>query len=282
MEPNSDNNSNAEQIEFWNGDAGATWARRQQRMDALLAPITDAAMQVCPVEAGDRVLDVGCGCGDTTLRLVDRGAVATGVDVSRPMLARARERAAASSRAASFMLGDAAETRFAGEYDLLFSRFGVMFFGNPTAAFTNLRRALRPGGQLCFVCWQPVQRNAWIWTPMTAARPLLPPQPTPDPRAPGPFAFADPDYLREILGGAGFADVRINPLTTSLLLGADVDAALEMVCEVGPLSRSLAGIDPTVRARIIDAVREPLQANLTPAGVSLGAACWIVHASNAA
>jgi len=272
---------NAEQIEFWNGDAGATWARRQQRMDALLAPISDAAMQACRIATGDRVLDVGCGCGDTTLRMSQRGALATGVDVSQPMLARARERATAGAHAASFIHGDAAVTSFATKYDLLFSRFGVMFFDAPTAAFTNLRRALRAGGALCFVCWQPVQRNAWIWTPMTAARPLLPPQPTPDPRAPGPFAFADPDYVREILGGAGFADVRIDALTTSLLLGDDVDAALEMVCEVGPLSRSLAGLDPTVRARIIDAVREPLQANLTPAGVSLGAACWIVHASNA-
>ena len=271
---------NAEQIEFWNGDAGATWARRQQRMDVLLAPISDAAMQACRIATGDRVLDVGCGCGDTTLSMTQRGAIATGVDVSEPMLARARERATAGAHAATFIHGDAAVTSFATKYDLLFSRFGVMFFDAPTAAFTNLRRALRGGGALCFVCWQPVQRNAWIWTPMNAARPLLPPQPTPDPRAPGPFAFADPDYVRDILGGAGFTDVRIDTLTTSLVLGSDVDSALEMVCEVGPLSRSLAGIDPAVRARIVATVREPLQANVTAAGVSLGAACWIVHASN--
>ncbi len=132
---------------------------------------------------------------------------------------------------------------------------------------------------MCFVCWQLPQLNAWIATPFAAARPLLPPQPPLDPRAPGPFAFADPDYVREILTSAGFSDVRIDPLTATLVLGRDVDSALEMVCEVGPLSRSLAGVDPATRARVVAAVREPLRANLTPAGVALGAACWIVRAS---
>ena len=271
--------SNSEQIEYWNGDAGAMWAKRQDRMDALLAPISEATLGACSVKAGDKVLDVGCGCGDTTLRFAARGATATGVDVSKPMLARARERAAANGLAATFSLGDAAETRFDAEYDLLFSRFGVMFFGDPTAAFANLHGALRASAKLCFVCWQAPNFNPWISVPFSVALPMLPPQPTLEPRAPGPFAFAEPDYVKEILSGAGFKSVTVDALSTSLVLGDSVDSALQMVCEVGPLSRSLAGMDQSTRSRIVAAVREPLQANLTKAGVALGASCWIVRAA---
>ena len=277
METNQ--SANAEQIEFWNGDAGATWAKRQDRMDALLGPITDAVMKACDVGDGDDVLDVGCGCGDTTLKLAQRGATATGVDVSQPMLARARERAAAARLDIRFVLGDAAETRFERTYDALFSRFGVMFFANPTAAFANLHSALRDRGRLCFVCWQPAQLNAWISVPFGAVRPLLPPQPPIDPRAPGPFAFAEADYVEQILTDAGFRSVAIDPLQTELTLGRDVATAIEMVCEVGPLSRSLATLEPALRARVVDAVRAPLAANLKPSGVALGAACWIVRAA---
>jgi SAM-dependent methyltransferase len=273
------NDTNSEQIEFWNGDAGAMWTKRQERMDALLAPISDAVLEACTVKRGDRVLDIGCGCGETSLRLAQRGAVVVGVDISKPMLGRAKERAEMERASATFVLGDAAVTPFERVYDQAFSRFGVMFFGDPTAAFANIRTGVRSGGKLCFVCWQPPQLNAWISAPFAAARPMLPPQPTLDPRAPGPFAFAEPDYVRTILAGAGFRDIRIDGLTTSLVLGRDVDTALEMVCEVGPLSRSLAGIDPAVRERIIAAVRAPLQAALTAGGVALGASCWIVHAT---
>jgi SAM-dependent methyltransferase len=274
-----EHDTNSEQIEFWNGEAGAMWAKRQDRMDALLAPISDAVLKACTVKRGDRVLDVGCGCGETSLRLAQRGATVVGVDISRPMLGRAKERAATEGASATFVLGDAAVTHFERVYDHVFSRFGVMFFSDPTAAFANIRTGVRPGGKLCFVCWQPPQLNAWISTPFAAARPMLPPQPTLDPRAPGPFAFAEPDYVRTVLSGAGFSDIRIDGLTTSLVLGRDVDTALEMVSDVGPLSRSLAGIDPALRARIVAAVRAPLQAALTPSGVTLGASCWIVHAT---
>src|SRR5512147_1712582 len=271
--------TNSEQIEFWNGEAGAIWAKRQGRMDALLAPISDAVLKACTVKRGDRVLDIGCGCGETSLRLAQRGATVVGVDISKPMLGRAKERAAAEGASATFVLGDAAVTHFERVYDQVFSRFGVMFFSDPTAAFANIRTGLRSGGKLCFVCWQPPQLNPWVSAPLAAVRPMLPPQPTLDPRAPGPFAFAEPDYVRTILSGAGFRDIRIDGLTTSLVLARDVDAAIEMVCEVGPLSRSLAGIDPALRARIMAAVRVPLQAALTPSGVTLGASCWIVHAA---
>lgn len=271
--------SNAEQIEFWNGEAGASWAKRQQRMDALLAPISDAVIACARCGPSDRVLDIGCGCGDTSLRLADSGARVTGVDISQPMLNRAKQRAREQRSAAAFVLADAASAAFTADHTLLFSRFGVMFFAEPTAAFTNLRGALRAGGRLCFVSWQPPQNNPWIMTPMLAARPLLPPQPTLDPHAPGPFAFAEPDYVHTILTGAGFKDIAIDPFTTLLVLGNDVDSAVEMISDVGPLSRSLATVDAATRTAVVGAVRQTLQATKTESGVALGAACWIVRAN---
>ena len=196
--------SNAEQIEFWNGDAGASWAKRQRRMDALLAPISSAVIEFAHCGAGDHVLDVGCGCGDTSLRLARSGAMVTGIDISKPMLARARERTREEHRDVTFVLADAATATLASDYSLLFSRFGVMFFAAPSAAFGNLRGALRANGRMCFVCWQPPQLNPWILLPMLAARPHLAPQPTLDPHAPGPFAFADASRVEGILRRAGF------------------------------------------------------------------------------
>ncbi len=272
-------NDNSAQIEYWNGEAGTQWAKGQQRMDTLLAPITTAVLSACSISAGDSALDIGCGCGETSLRLAERGATVLGVDISKPMLERARERAAAAGAAATFILGDAAQTRFERDRNLAFSRFGVMFFSDPTAAFENIRSALRNDGRLCFVCWQAPQLNAWISAPFAAAQPMLPPQPPLEPRAPGPFAFADPKYLHEILTGAGFSDVHVDPLATSLMLGHDVESALAIVRDVGPLSRSLGDMEPAQRAPIIAAVRDVLEANLTAAGVALGAACWIVQAA---
>jgi SAM-dependent methyltransferase len=271
--------SNAEQIEFWNGDAGEIWARQQARMDELLAPITRTILEACGVRPGERVLDVGCGCGDTTIALAQRGARLTAVDVSQPMLARARERARVAGLDIEFVQGDAAEARFAERHDVMISRFGVMFFADPTAAFANLRGALREGGRACFVCWQAPQLNPWISVPVAAVRSLLPPPPETDPRAPGPFAFADREYLESILTGAGFGDVQIDPHETALTLGADVADAVEMVCKVGPLSRAVASLEPDARGPVLAAVSETLAAHATAAGVSLGAACWLVRAS---
>lgn len=270
--------SNAEQIEYWNGEAGAIWARRQDDMDALLAPISAAVIAAARCGARDRVLDIGCGCGDTSLHLAKSGARVTGVDISQPMLNRAKQRAVDERSGATFVLADAATATLTHDHTLLFSRFGVMFFSSPIAAFANLHDALHAEGRLCFVCWQPPQNNPWIMTPMLAARPLLPPQPTLDPHAPGPFAFAEADYVRSILSDAGFTNVAIDPFTTALALGGDLESAIRMVCEVGPLSRSLATVDAATRLAVIAAVRPALQANTTANGVALGAACWIVRA----
>ena len=149
--------TNQEQIDYWNQRAGATWAELQERLDALLAPLSKAGLNAAQVKAGERVLDVGCGCGDTSIALQQKGAEVLGVDVSAPMLEHARKR----DSSVKYLQADAARTDFEGVFDLMFSRFGVMFFDDPKSAFKNLHGALKPDGRMLFVCWQPPAANPW-------------------------------------------------------------------------------------------------------------------------
>jgi SAM-dependent methyltransferase len=277
MDDTVQSEGNADQIEFWNGWMGARWVEQQVFMDRLLEPLGDALLQAAAVGSGQRVLDVGCGCGGTTLAVARAGAQATGIDVSAPMLAHARTRAGGADNP-TFIEADAALHPFAGDYDLVLSRFGVMFFNDPVVAFTNLRTALRPGGRLCVLCWRAPQENPWVAVPMAAAQPFLPPTEPLDPRAPGPFAFADSEYVTTILRDAGFADVEVTALDRPLVLGADAEAATEFIARIGPVSRTLADLDEDERRPILDAVAGALAPHAGADGVALGAACWIVTA----
>ncbi len=217
---------NADQLAYWNGENGDKWARLQERLDGLFAPISAAAVAAAAPRPGDRVLDIGCGCGDTVLALAEAvgplGSV-TGVDISGPMLAVAGHRIAARELAqAAVLRADAATEPFApGSVDLVFSRFGVMFFDAPSEAFINIRRAMKPGGRLVFACWRPFRENPWFHTPYEAAAPHLPEQEKADPEAPGPFAFAEPERVTRILGVAGFTDGRGRPLRRDAHLRAE-------------------------------------------------------------
>lgn len=270
--------SNQDQIDYWNGEAGETWVRAQARLDALLAPITEAVLDRAAVSEADAVLDVGCGCGGTSLALADRARAVLGVDVSAPMVEHARGRAGDRSDL-SFAVADAANAEFAAEHDLLFSRFGVMFFADPRAAFRNLHGALAPEGRVCFVCWQAPRANPWMAVAGAAVQPFLPaPAAPPDPKAPGPFAFADPDHVRAVLGDAGFEDVALEDLRMDLRLAGDLDEALEFQMEIGPLARVMAELDGETRSAALDAARSALAAHMGDDGLRLGAACWIVTA----
>ena len=158
-------NDNSEQIEFWNGSTATSWVAAEERMDALLAPLSQHVIACASVQPGEAVLDIGCGCGPTSLAMAAAGARVVGIDVSAPMLARARENGRGNARV-EFIEADASSHPFKPEFDLLFSRFGVMFFADPAAAFTNLRDALKPSGRLCFICWQAVAENPWLAAPM--------------------------------------------------------------------------------------------------------------------
>lgn len=276
---------NADQIDYWNGDAGERWARYQDRLDGMLAPFSAAVLDLAAVKPGERILDIGCGCGATTFDAADRAGGtgrALGVDISGPMVARARKRAEALGSRAEFMLADAATHDFApAGFDLFISRFGIMFFADPAAAFAHMKKALAPSGRVAFVCWRPMKENGWVSVPFFAALPHLPPQEPPVPGAPGPFAFADPARFSGILKEAGYKDIDIEPFDASLSLGDGADPvglALEQTLEIGPLSRALKELPDETKTRAANAVREALGKYVSNGEVRLGGAVWLVSA----
>jgi SAM-dependent methyltransferase len=278
-DPVPSSGGNADQVAYWNAAAGETWVAMQDRLDGVIEPLGARAMAALAPAAGERVIDVGCGCGQTSLALaagVGAGGAVLGADISRPMLAVARRRATDLAQV-RFVEADAQNHAFSpGAFDAVFSRFGVMFFADPTAAFGNLRQALRPGGRIAFVCWRAFAENAWMRVPMDAALRRLPEPPPPDPLAPGPFAFADAERLRGILAGAGFTDIGIAPCDDAI--GApDLDGALEITLKVGPLGAMLRD-HPERAGLVVDAVRRSLEPYAAPGGVRLPSATWIVTA----
>jgi SAM-dependent methyltransferase len=178
----------------------------------------------------------------------------------------------------AFSVADAASQTMTPDHDLIFSRFGVMFFADPVAAFANLRTGLKPGGRLVFLCWQAPRANPWVSVGGAAIAPFLPDEDAPDPKAPGPFAFADADYLRGILQQAGFVDVNIDNVQVDLRVGADLDAAMEFQSQIGPAARVLAELSGAQRDEALSAARAALEPFATPEGVVLGSATWLVSA----
>jgi SAM-dependent methyltransferase len=274
---------NAAQVAYWNGPGGDRWAELWQLIDGAMAAITAEALAVAAPRPGERVLDVGCGAGTTALALregVGASGAVTGVDISAPMLAVARGRGAAAGAGAAvtFVEADAAAHLFRSEHDLVFSRFGVMFFADPVAAFANLRRAAAPGGRLAFVCWRAIEDNAWVTVPLGAARALLPDLPPPAEGAPGPFAFADRDRVREILDGAGWREIEIERRDQPMALGATIEQAVRYLLMIGPVARGIAEVGEEARGQIRARVAEALAAFAAPAGVAVPSSCWMVTA----
>lgn len=277
---------NSEQIAEWNGAMGQRWVAMQQDIDRIVAPFGDAALKAAAPQPGERVIDIGCGCGDTSIEIArivgEKGAV-LGVDVSRPMLEVARSRGANWAHL-SFRDGDASEAELPAKTDLLFSRFGVMFFSQPSQAFSHLRRSLRTGGRCVFVCWRTPRDNAWAMTPLSAARTAMGVTPAPaDPEAPGPFAFADGERLRTILSGAGFGDIDVQRFDAALSVGETPRAAAENAVQIGPVSRFVREVGVEHLPIILDAVERTLAPLAASDGhVSLNGSTWIVSATNPA
>jgi SAM-dependent methyltransferase len=277
---------NSEQIAEWNGALGERWVAMQQEIDRFVVPFGDAALKAAAPQPGERAIDIGCGCGDTAIeiaRIVGAAGAVLGIDVSRPMLAVARSRGALANCAhLTFRDGDASEAALPANTDLLFSRFGVMFFSQPSPAFSHLRKSLRAGGRCVFACWRTPRDNPWAMTPLSAARTAMGITPAPaDPDAPGPFAFADEGRLRTILSDAGFGDVDVQRFDAAIAIGATPRSAAESVVQVGPVSRLAREVGAEHLPIILDAVERALASLAAPDGhVSLNGSTWIASATN--
>jgi SAM-dependent methyltransferase len=275
--------ANEDQIKFWNEKAGQDWVELQERMDANMSGIHAALMAFAAPAPGMAILDVGCGTGTTSMALAAiAGATGrvSGVDISKPMLGLARQRAGQAGLKIAFAEVDAATQVFAPEHDLVFSRFGVMFFDDPARAFANIRTALKPGGRLAFVCWRTPSENPWASAPLAAARPFLPEPPPPDPLAPGPFAFADPERVKDILGKAGFGGITVNKYDGVMVMGRDMDSVAAQTLRIGPLFRALGEADDAAQAHILAAVRAALEKFRAPSGeIAPPTACWLIGAA---
>jgi SAM-dependent methyltransferase len=285
--PGSEATPNEEQRRYWNEQAGPRWVASGDVLDKQLVGLSDALLERAAAKPGERVLDVGCGTGTTALplaRAVGPTGSVTGLDISATMLAAARERARreASPELAKldFIERDAQSGELGSEcFDLVFSRFGVMFFADPAAAFRNLHRATAPDGRLCFLCWQSAAANPWASLPMQAIAPHVATGPAPAPSAPGPFAFGDSERVRAILVNAGYAEIRIEGLGADFPFPAGgVDAALDFLQRMGPCSAPLAQAEPAARLAALAALRRALEPHVAGERVTLRSATWLVTA----
>ncbi|NTH80782.1 class I SAM-dependent methyltransferase [Agrobacterium rhizogenes] len=282
---------NVSQVADWRGQSGERWVAYQARLDAMMAVFGQAAIEAAAPVTGERVLDVGCGTGASSLALaghVGAWGHVLGVDISEPLIDRARALAPQDTPAV-FQVADASSAELPeGAFDILFSRFGVMFFDDPTAAFAHMRRALKPGARVAFVCWRSMAENDWVRLPMGAMKSILPSMTPPHPEAPGAFSFGDQARVERILTVAGFTEVAIAPFDASIPFGkgetrdAALDDAVKMTLEVGPLARALADQPDDIRARASAAVRAVFADCPGERSVMINGATWIVTARNPA
>jgi SAM-dependent methyltransferase len=272
----------ADQAKFWNGPGGQMWLGAYDRIQRSVAGFGDAALKAAAAKSGERVLDIGCGTGGTTAALakaVGPSGHVLGVDISAPLVEVAR---AQKLDNATFEVGDATAFPFqAGSVDLVFSRFGVMFFGDPVAAFRNIRRAVKPGGRLVFLCWRPASENPWAGVPMRAAQPHLPPMERPGPEEPGQYSFGDRARVERILTEAGFAAPSFEPVDQMLSQGKDIPDTLSRISDFGPLARLFKEATDEQIAKAKAAIAEALEPYVKPEGISLAGACWLVRANPA-
>jgi ubiquinone/menaquinone biosynthesis C-methylase UbiE len=283
MDEPAGHDRNADQIAYWNGPGGQRWADRQQAQDIVLGPVADVLIDRAQVKAGERIVDVGCGSGAISIALAQRVGPTghnTGIDISAPMLARARETAPAGAPI-DFVLADATIYPFVpGSFDLLVSRFGVMFFADPTLSFANLRRGMRSSGRLAFVCWREPRENPFFMAPLQAVYKHVPKLPQLGPEDPGPFSFASEQRVKRILSEAGFSGIAMEPcnLALDVAIGRGLDVAVQSALEIGPAARALAEQPPDVVAAATHSIREALAPYAREKMVPLDASIWIVTA----
>lgn len=272
---------NADMLAFWNGQGGQTWVARQAHTDATLAPVTDALLAFAAPLAGERVLDVGCGCGAPTLefaRAVGPAGRVAAVDISGPMLAEGEARATGAGIGnVDWRQADPATATLDG-FDLLVSAFGVMFFGDPVSAFANMRRAANAGARMALVCWRALAENPWMEVPMNAVAGHLPPRPPAVPNAPGMFAFANPDHVTEVLTATAWAPPRFETLDLDLDIaaGRGLEEAVIQSTQIGAVNSWLRNQPAEIVTAAVASLREALAPHLQGETVRLPGAMWLI------
>ncbi len=276
---------NVDMEEFWNGEGGLKWVSLDERLDESLKPFGAEAMRVAKVATNARVLDVGCGCGDTSLDLARRvgpEGYVHGLDISTTVLELAQKKARASGLTnIAFECADAQTQVFrGGEYDLVFSRFGVMFFDDAVAAFKNIRTALKPDGRVAFACWAAPQENPWVQVPLQIVARHLPLPPPVAADTPGPFSLSGEGRASGVLTSAGFTDVTVTAFCAPFVVGKDVAEAVRFLMQLGPAAGALAKAEPSVetRALIATEIGEMLKDFNTAQGICLDGVALIVTA----
>ncbi|MGR8949320.1 MAG: class I SAM-dependent methyltransferase [Gammaproteobacteria bacterium] len=272
------------EAEYWNNEGGERWVRYIDRLEMLAGTFSPKLIEGVNAQAGERLLDVGCGGGATSAAYADAvgpsGRV-VGVDVSEVILEVARRRYS-SVKNLSFITADAATHCFTPPaFDVVASRFGVMFFPDPYAAFRNIQAALEPGGRLCVACWRKIDENPWLAEPAAAAFSVLPAPEKAPPGTPGPFSLSDPQRFRDILGNANFVNIEFSKVDATLNLG-NVEEALEIVCNLGPAAAAMREASSEARDETIKVLRGVLQKHETAQGVIMNAATWLVKAQTVA
>ncbi|SOY39797.1 conserved hypothetical protein; putative methyltransferase [Cupriavidus taiwanensis] len=269
-----------EQAALWNGASGQAWVEHQGLLDDMFRPLEEQLVQAIGNAGAQRILDVGCGTGSTTLalarRLGDKGHC-TGIDISAPMLAAARSRAQREGITAGFVHADAQEHAFApASFDMIVSRLGVMFFSDPVRAFANLRWAATSDAALHCIAWRSAAENPFMTTAERAAAPLLPEMPPRRPGAPGQFAFGDRERVLSILQASGWDDIDIRPSDVTCTLPEPALAGY--LSRLGPVGLALQGADATTRERVIDIVLAAFAPYVQGDTVRYTAACWTITA----
>ncbi len=266
--------SNAGQRDYWDGAAGEYWAKRAVRFDVGVAEYSGVLLDAAAIEPSDAVLDIGCGTGEMTRLAARRADFAHGVDLAKEMIDYARRQAAYEGlRNVAFIQADAQVHRFRTRYEVAISRHGAIFFGDPVAAFTNIGRALRPGGRMALLSWQPTARNEWLLVIRAAlAAGEEPPAPAPDP----PGSLKDPEQARALLAAAGFVDVRTTSLAAPMYFGFDADDAVRFLA--GQHARTLDALAPDRRARALEILQAGMESHQTERGVLLDSATWLIQA----
>ena len=283
METSVGHFKNAEQIAYWNGAGGQHWTDRQEAQDIMLSPVRDLLIARAGAQPGERIIDIGCGCGASTIELskkVGSTGNVLGVDVSAPMLDRARQLAPAELPV-KYVHADAMVHHFkAASADLIFSQLGVMFFAEPVRAFLNIRTALRSEGRMIFACWRAPSDNPWIMTPLEAAYEHVPRLPSAPPECPGPFSFASQDRVERILKTVGLTRVRLERCDLSLDLagGYGIDVAVETAMSFGPVRRVMDGQPADKVEGVTKSIRKALAGSAKANSVSLPASIWIATA----